>query len=126
MMEYAKALAASVRDNMELTTLLILSWLALAGYSHMTYASKQDFANGLEAITEEVQETKQTLNSITIEIKRSSLQAQRRDLTRQIQEIEDARESGTASSRELNSLPSLRSDLQDINDELDKLPAETE
>ncbi len=58
---------------------------------------------------------------IQVQIQLSSLEAQRREINRDIREIENAQRDGLATEREVNSLPDLYSDLQDIQDDIDRL-----
>lgn len=122
----------SIKEHPEFTvffsSLVGLAAGALLMYSTRTFATKDEQTEALTAIVVQLEDMKQEIenNGDAIlkqgeQFRISTLQAERRELTRQIREIENASDAGLASDREMANLPGLQSDLDDINDELRRI-----
>lgn len=122
MKELARSFIDAMTENPRATLFCLASTVSLLLWSTYTFASKEDMAKDIGEIRVQVQQMSLAVGDISTEIRRSSLQAQRRDLNRQIDEIRRMQQDGLATERELLTLPRLLSDLEDVQDELRSLP----
>lgn len=113
--EMIRSLIGSIQENAELTFLIIALFIAGAVWGQETFATQEDLKRALIPIQESI-----------ANLNRANLQQQRRELRSQIAEIHYAIENGTATDWQRQFLPELQSDLDDVQDAIDKLPKSAE
>lgn len=137
-MDVSENLKRSVIDHWELLCTLCVVFALHLAWADKTYASNEDVNKALKPLEAQLEELvtnvekngsaiaglESGLTQVEIQIQRSSLQQERRELNRNIREIENAISDGLASEREEMGLPGLYSDLQDIEDEISRLDNE--
>lgn len=100
-------LVVSVRENAELTILILVLYGAVIVYGNDRFATQDDLARAIKPVEDSI-----------LELRRGNLQQQRRELRSQIAEINYAIKNGEASNWQRDFLPELHSDLDDVQDQL--------
>jgi hypothetical protein len=128
-MAFITSLVNSIKQNAELTVLILLLWSTSFVWGNNTFASDQDIDNAIEQAISPLTKTinllgaqvKRNGDSI-VQFQRASLQQERREVTREINQLRRVIESGEGTERDQSELDDLISDLDDINDALAAMP----
>lgn len=109
-MNFAQSLVNSIKENAELTILILCLFCAGVVWGEQTFVTQSDLRRALHPIEKSI-----------YDLKTANLQQQRRELRAQIAEIEYAIKRGEASDWQREFLPELQSDLDDIQDQLKRM-----